>query len=84
MTGATFGAAFTAMAKAGSDVVAMPSLTRMMMFEYVPICALVGVPASWPVAVLKLAQTGMPLMENDSVLPFASLAVGRNEYPLPA
>src|SRR4029079_13320474 len=65
-------------------VVALPSLTLMMMFEYVPVCALLGVPDSLPVVALKVAHAGFLLMLNVSVSLFASFAVGVNEYRLPA
>ena len=50
ITGAVFGGAFTVIANAGSDVVALPSLTLMTMFAYEPTCAVVGVPLRRPVA----------------------------------
>ena len=43
---APFDACVTAIENAGSDVVALPSLTLMTMFEYAPTCAAVGVPDS--------------------------------------
>jgi hypothetical protein len=39
-------AALTAIEKAGSDALALPSLTVILMFEYVPTLLLVGLPAS--------------------------------------
>ena len=48
------------------------------MFEYVPVCALLGVPDSLPVVVLNVAQAGLFVMLNVSVLPSGSLR-GRRE-----
>ena len=56
ITGAVFGGAFTVIANAGSDVVALPSLTLMAMFAYEPTCAVPGVPLRRPVDVLNVAQ----------------------------
>ena len=53
------------------------------MFEYVPTFAAVGVPASWPVVELKLAQEGLLFTPNQIRLPAGSFAVGRNEYGVP-
>jgi hypothetical protein len=47
------------MANDGSEALLVPSLTVMMMLEYVPVCALVGVPLSLPFDVLKLAHAGL-------------------------
>src|SRR5215468_6928452 len=62
-------AGVTVMLKGGSEAEATPSLTLSTMLEYVPVCALAGVPESWPVAMLKLAQVGLFVIENDRVLP---------------
>src|SRR5262245_40147908 len=51
------------------------------MFAFEP--AAVGVPASWPVAVLNVAQLGRFWMLKPSVSPFTSLAVGRKLYAEP-
>ena len=67
------------MANAGSAALDVPSLTLITMFEYVPTLAAAGVPLSWPVPVLKLAQEGLLLIENVSVLPLGSVVVGVNE-----
>jgi hypothetical protein len=45
------------MEKAGSDAEALPSLTVMTMLAVV--LAALGVPASWPLAVLNCAQSGL-------------------------
>jgi len=66
--------AVTAMLKGASEACPAPSLTVITMFEKLP--AAVGVPVSWPVAELKLAQDGLPEIENVSVIPFGALAVG--------
>jgi hypothetical protein len=72
------------MANGGSDVVAAPSLTLITMFENVPTFASVGVPASRPVLVLKLAHDGRFEIENRSLSPSASDAVGWKLYACPA
>src|SRR5262245_9060277 len=77
------GAPFTASEKGASAVVALPSLTLMRMFAVVPAFAAVGVPESWPFAVLKVAHCGRFAMENVSLSPSASLAVGTKEYVAP-
>ena len=53
----------TVSVKAGSDAVALPSLTVMTMFENVPILPDAGVPESLPVDVLKLIHEGRFAME---------------------
>lgn len=73
----------TPIANAGSEVVALPSLTRMTMFENVPTLELVGVPAKRPVDVLNVAHTGLLEMLNVSLSPFASLALGVKAYAVP-
>ena len=75
--------ALTAIANAGSDVVALPSLTRIVMFANVPTFELVGVPDKRPVEVLKAAHDGLLEMLNVSLSPFASLAVGVKAYAVP-
>ena len=75
--------ALTEIENAASDVVTLPSLTRITMFEYVPTCASVGVPLKRPVEVLKDAHAGLFEMLNVSESPFESLAVGVNEYADP-
>ena len=49
-----------------SDALFAPSL-EMSMFEYVPMLAAVGAPASQPMPALKVAQAGWPEIENVSV-----------------
>jgi hypothetical protein len=72
-------AALTAIAKAGNAADALPSLTLITMPESVPTSAAAGVPLSCPVAVLKVPQGGLLLMEKVSAPPDGSLAVGVNE-----
>ena len=76
--------AVTEMLNAGSAAEEVPSLALMMMLPYVPSWAVVGVPVSAPVEMLNAPQAGLFWMENDSVLPLGSLAVGTNEYADPA
>jgi len=77
-------AAVTCMENAGRLAEAVPSLTLMMIPEYVPVLAAGGVPLSCPVAMLKFAQDGLFVIENDRVLPDGSVVVGVNEYAVPA
>jgi hypothetical protein len=84
ITGALFAGAVTEIANAGNDVVALPSLTRMTMFEYVPTCTVVGVPDTLPLEALNVAQFGLFAMLKASVSPFASEAEGWKTYALPA
>jgi hypothetical protein len=66
--------AVTVIAKVGSDALACPSLTLILMLENVP--AAVGVPANPPLDAVKVAQAGLFWMLKVSVLPSGSLAVG--------
>ena len=70
----------TSMLKAGSEADRPPSLTLMTMFDVVPTSPEPGVPLSWPVEALKLAQEGVPVIENVSESPFASDAEGWKLY----
>ena len=63
------------------DAEVTPSVTMIMIEDAVP--AAVGVPESRPVDVLNVAQLGLLRMENVSVLPSGSFAVGWNEYAVP-
>jgi len=56
--------ALTTMLKAGNDADALPSLTEITIFAYVPIAAVVGVPFKFPVEVLKNAHAGLLLIRN--------------------
>src|SRR5215831_3695872 len=81
IVGGRFGCV-TAIENAGSDVLAVPSLTLITMLEKVP--AAVGVPLSCPVLVLNVAHDGLPAMLNVSAVPVSgSLAVGVNVYAVP-
>jgi len=64
--------------KAGKDMVERPSLTRITIFEYVPTCALVGVPDNRPVDVSNVAQLGRLEMLNVNRSSLGSVAVGVN------
>lgn len=63
IVGATLAGAATVMAKPGSDVVAVPSVTEMTMPVKLPTLPAAGVPLRRPVLVLKLAQDGRFEME---------------------
>ncbi len=76
MTGVSDELGVTTIAKLARLAVDVPSLTAMVMFEYVPTCAEFGVPDSSPVDVLKVAQFGPLAIANVSALPAASLALG--------
>ena len=76
MTGVSDALSVTTFAKLLRLALEVPSLTTMVMFEYVPTCAELGVPDSSPVDVLKVAQLGRLLIANVSALPAASLALG--------
>ena len=67
----------TVIANAGSEAVAVPSLTLMMMLLKVP--AAVGVPFRRPVELLNVAQVGLFWIVKPSDWPSASFAVGWNE-----
>jgi hypothetical protein len=79
MTGAVFGAEFTVIENAGSDVVALPSLALMTMFAYEPTFVAAGVPDNRPVLALKVAQVGLFATLKVSASPSASDAEGWNE-----
>src|SRR5687767_6917653 len=84
MVGARLACARTCSVKPGSEVVAMPSVTEMMMLDVLPTLDEVGVPESRPVEVLNVAQLGRFWIENCSELPSGSLATGVKLYALPA
>src|SRR6185369_7864889 len=71
----------TAIENAGRAAVALPSLTRITML--LNVLAAVGVPESWPVAVLNVAHDGLLSMLNASASLFASIATGMNVYAVP-
>src|SRR6516162_8886793 len=70
----------TVIENAGSEAVCVPSLTLITMPGSVPTFPAVGVPDSWPVALLNLAHTGLAAIEKVSFAPLESLALGRNMY----
>jgi len=77
-------AACTVIVKAGKVADPLPSLTLIRMPALLPTSAAAGVPPSCPLAVSKLAQEGLLAIENVRLLPDGSLAVGVNEYAVPA
>src|SRR3569833_1545317 len=84
MVGGSAAGAVTAMVNAGSETLVVPSLTLMVIFAYVPRLVVPGVPESWPVLVLKVAQAGLLAIAKVNLLPSASEAAGWNEYVDPA
>lgn len=68
--------ALTVIVNGDSDALDLPSLTVMVTPAKLPTLLLVGVPLNRPVAVLKLAQTGLLTMLKPSASPLASAAVG--------
>jgi hypothetical protein len=79
ITGGRLAGGLTVIANAASETDVEPSDTEMTMPEYVPAFVVVGVPVSAPVAVLKFAHDGFPVMLNVSGLPSGSEAAGWNE-----
>jgi hypothetical protein len=74
----------TVMEKGGSDAVPpLPSLTLMMMFEYVPTSALVGTSDNWQRVLLKTAHAGGFWIEHLSSSPFGSEMVAMKLYQTP-
>jgi hypothetical protein len=74
----------TVIAKGESDAVALPSVALIVIFEYVPASAVGGVPESWPVLLLKLAQAG-PFTTENVIGPWSLLvADGVKLYCCPA
>jgi hypothetical protein len=71
-------ATVTAIANAGSEAVAVPSLTEITMLPKVPDVPAGGVPASLPKLVSNVAQAGRPVIENVNESPSGSPAVGTN------
>ena len=76
--------AVTVIVNAGSDAVFGPSLAEILMLLNVAVIPLGGVPDNRPVPVSNAAQLGWPAIENLSVSPSGSLAVGTNVYAVPA
>jgi hypothetical protein len=69
----------TWIANAGSEALALPSLTLITIPEVIPTLDAVGVPLSCPVATLNTAHDGLFAMEYESVPPEGSEALGVNE-----
>jgi hypothetical protein len=74
-------AGFTTSENAGSDALAFPSLTLIVMPLCVPVAD--GVPDSLPVEVLNVAHVGLFAMLNVNGSLLASLAVGVKLYAVP-
>jgi uncharacterized membrane protein YkgB len=66
----------TVMLNAASEAVAVPSAAVITIFSVVPVSVTFGLPESWPVDGLKLAQLGGFLIVKASAPPSESLAVG--------
>ena len=58
----------TVIAKAGSDAACAPSVTLITMPASEPTSPARGVPVSWPVVELNVAQAGLLVMEKVSAL----------------
>ena len=80
IVGAVFGSGTTVIENAARLALSSPSDTLIRILEYVPSSASEGVPDRRPVLLLKLAQDGLPWIENVSVSPSASLADGTKLY----
>ena len=70
------GVAVTVMLNAASEALAAPSAAVMTIFSVVPVSVIFGLPESRPVVVSKLAHDGGFWIENASLPPSESLAVG--------
>ena len=66
----------TVMLKGDIEADDAPSDTVIMMLLYLPAVAATGVPASWPVLELKVAQLGLCAIVNVSVVPPGAEVVG--------
>ena len=85
IVGGRFGGALTTIENVASCALPpCPSLTLMPMLENVPTLAVAGVPCRRPVVVLNVAHVGRLVTLKVSVPPSESLAVGVNEYSVPA
>jgi hypothetical protein len=82
MVGARLDVLLTVIVNGASATYVEPSVTEIVMLEYVP--ALVGVPDSSPVTLLNVAHAGGLATVKRSGSPFASLAVGTKLYWRPA
>jgi len=68
--------ASTVIENGGRELLSLPSLTLITMFEEVPSRELPGVAVSLPVRVLNAAHVGLFRIEKVSLLPSGSLAAG--------
>src|SRR4051812_16475345 len=69
--------------KAGRAAETLPSLTLITMPLVVPSEPVGGVPLTWPVAGVNVAQLGLLVISNVRVSSWASSAVGVNVYGVP-
>jgi hypothetical protein len=67
---------------AASELLRVPSLTVIVIVD-APTSPAAGVPVNAPDVALNASHAGLPVTENDSVLPSGSEAVGVNEYAWP-
>jgi len=80
ITGGDVSGFLTDIPNTGNAAVLTPSLTEILMGEYqTGLYARPGVPDSWPVLLLKLAQTGLLAIEKASFRPLGFWVVGVNE-----
>jgi hypothetical protein len=70
------GVAVTVMLNAGSEAVAFPSTAVITIFRVAPVSVAFGLPESWPVEALKLAQAGAFCTVKVRAPPSESVAVG--------
>ena len=76
IVGALFAAAATVILNAVSAALVFPSLTLIVMFEYVPTLARCRRTRQLPVRRLNIAHAGRFVIENVSASPSPSAAVG--------
>jgi hypothetical protein len=69
----------TVIVNGASEALPVPLLTEIVMPGSCPASVDAGVPVSAPVVVLKVAQLGLPVIENVSVPPPGFVVVGVNE-----
>jgi hypothetical protein len=73
----------TVIEKGASETFFEPSVTMIVMFEYVPTLAAVGVPLRAPDTELNAAHAGLFAMLKRTGSPSASLTLGWNAYVAP-
>src|SRR5262245_11111144 len=83
MTGDLFAFGLMTSENAGSDTLVVPSVTLMTMLLQVRACEADGVPHTWPVVDENDAKPGLFTIENVSLLPSASVALGVNDHATP-